>query len=148
MFIGFDVASFQLVNEHIHSRCVLISGYYHAVYFKIILSENIYKSENLQIIGDSEILACLAVDDVPGIYAYYDFRLILHLLQKLYLCVFIKSREHSHSMLVVNQLAAEFQIQSLSPAAVYPLQDILRLFFIFLPIFILFYHFYKILSNK
>ena len=47
MLIGFDVASLQLVDKHIYSRCVLISCYYNAVNLQIVFSENVNKSENL-----------------------------------------------------------------------------------------------------
>ena len=47
MLVGFDVPSFQLIDKHIYSRCVLISCYYNAVNLQIVFSENVNKSENL-----------------------------------------------------------------------------------------------------
>ena len=130
VLVGLNAPLLQLVDELVHCRRVLlISGYNHAVDFQAVLSEHVDEPENLQVICDAEIGPGLVGCYVPGVDTYYDFRLILHLLKELYLGVLVKPRENSHGMLVLNQLAAEFQIQSLSPAAVYPLQDILRLFF-------------------
>ena len=57
-----------------------------------------------------------------------DLRLVFHLFQKLDLGVLVESRKHSHGVLVVDQLAAELQVESLAVFVVDPLKDVLGLF--------------------
>ena len=129
MLVGFDISSFQLVYEHVYSRRILISCDNDTVYLQIILSENVNKTQYLQVISYSKILTGLAVDNVSRIDTYYYLCLILHLLQELYLGILIKTRQHSHCMLIVYQLPAEFKIQPLAVSVIYSLKNIFGLLF-------------------
>ena len=45
------------------------------------------------------------------------------------LCVFVEPGENSHGVLVVNQLAAEFEVKSFTVLVVYAFQNVLGLLF-------------------
>ena len=110
-----------------------------------MLSEYVDQSQNFQIICNSEVLSGLAVDDVAGVNADNDFRLILHFFQKLNLSILIKSRKHAHCMLVMDEFSSELQVQSLTVACIYSLQNILGLLlYIFFRIKAHFVHFYHL----
>ena len=81
MLIGFDVSALQLVNEHIHRRCVLIACDDHAVDSQVMLAEDVDEPQHLQIIGDTEVLARFTADDISRINADDDLCLILHAFQ-------------------------------------------------------------------
>ena len=64
MLIGFDIPPFQPGDEFVDGRRVLVAGNHHAVYLQVVFAENVYQSEDFQVVGDSEVLPCLAVDYV------------------------------------------------------------------------------------
>ena len=72
-----------------------------------MLAKNIDQTQDLQVVGDTEILTGLAVDDIAGINADDDLRLILHALQQFDLRVFVKTGQYAHRVLVMHQLAAK-----------------------------------------
>ena len=105
------------------------------------MPERVDQSQDLQIICNAKIVARLIGRDVTGIDADDDFCLVLQLLQKFDLCILIKSRKNSHSVLIVNQLTAEFQIQPFCISPVNPFQNKLRLlFYVFLCVKTFFQH--------
>ena len=75
-----------------------------------MLAEYIYEPEHLQIVGYAKILTRLAVDYISRINADDDLGLIFEPFKKFYLGVFVKAGKNSHSVFVMYQLAAEFQI--------------------------------------
>ena len=107
VFVGFDVSALQFINKAIDCRSVLVSGYNDAVDLQIMLAKNIDQTQDLQVVGDTEILTGLAVDDIAGINADDDLRLILHALQQFDLRVFVKTGQYAHRVLVMHQLAAK-----------------------------------------
>ena len=128
VLIGFDISAFQLVDKAVDRRRILVAGHDHAVDLQIVLAEDVDQAQHFQIISDAEVLPRLAVDDVAGIDADDDFRLLLHALQQLDLRVFIKARQYAHRMLVMHQLAAELQIQPFTAARIDSFQNIFGLF--------------------
>ena len=110
MFIRPDAPPLQAVYELVDSRSVFVSGDYHAVYSQLMLAEYIYEPEHLQIVGYAKILTRLAVDYISRINADDDLGLIFEPFKKFYLGVFVKAGKNSHSVFVMYQLAAEFQI--------------------------------------
>ena len=110
MLIRPDTSPLQAVYELVDSRSVFVSGDYHAVYSQLVLAEYIYKPEHFQIVCYSEILTCLAVYYISRVDADDDLGLIFEPFKKFYLGVFVKAGKNSHSVFVMYQLAAEFQI--------------------------------------
>ena len=126
VLVCLDAALLELVDELGYGRGILLkSRNYDAVDLKVVLPEDIYESQHFKIVCDSEVRSCLVCCNVPGIDADYDLRLILHLLQKLYLGVFIESRQHPHGVLVLNEFSSELQVQPVSAALLDSLQNVL-----------------------
>ena len=123
MLVDADAAALQAPDEHVDDRVVLVAGDDHAVDRKVPLAEHVDDAQHFEIIGDAEVLARLAGGDIAGVDADDDLRLVLHLLQELDLGVLIKSRQHAHRMLVLDQLAAELQIEA-AFLFVNPFQDV------------------------
>ena len=73
--------------------------------------ENVHQPQGVLLIGNAQIAAHLVFLNVLGVDDQHDFHLILQGLQHANLAVRLKARQHPGSVMVVKQLAAEFQIQ-------------------------------------
>ena len=129
MLICFYASLFQLVYKDINSRLVFITGDHYAVNAEIVLSKGVDKTHHFQIVSNAKIVSRFIGGDIPRINADNNFRLVLHTLQEFYLCIFVKTRKDSHGVFVVNQLAAKFQIKSITLAAFDSLEYISGLLF-------------------
>ena len=69
------------------------------------------QAQHIQIVGDAVVAAHLAADDVLGADDDDDLSLLLELQKHLQLGVRLKAGQHAGSVVIVEQLAAEFQIQ-------------------------------------
>ena len=123
-----DSAPFELGDELVDRRSILVSGHDHRVHLEVIAPEFVDKPHDLQVVGDAEVLPRLALDDVARIDADDDLGLVLHPLEQLDLGVLVEARQHSHRVLVLYQLASELKVQT-ALAAAYPFKDVLGLFF-------------------
>ena len=123
VLVGADAASFELGHELVHGRSVFISRDDNGVDREVVAPELVYQSHDFQVVCYAEVLPALALDDISCIDADDYLRLIAHPLQEFDLGVFVKSRKHSHGVLVLNQLAAEFQVEP-AFAASDPLKDV------------------------
>ena len=124
MLVSADTAPLKLGHELVDRWSVFVPGDDYRVDRKVVAAERVYQAHDFKIVCDAEVLAGLALYDVPRVDADDYLRLVFHSLQELDLGVLVKAREHSHSMLILYQLAAEFQIEP-AFAALYPLKDVL-----------------------
>ena len=62
-------------------------------------------------VGDAVVGAHLVLLDVAGVDAYDEFRLVPELSEQLYLRRLVKPREHARRVQIVEQLAAELEIE-------------------------------------
>ena len=106
----------------------MIAGNHYGIDLKIVFPVNIDEPQDFKVIGNAEILTRLGVDDVSGVNADNDLRLIFHLFKELDLGVFIKARKYTHSVLVMYKFSSEFQIQPFTVLMVDPFQNVLGLF--------------------
>ena len=89
-------------------------------------AEGIDQPHHVQIVGDAEIAPALVHLDVGRVDGDDDLRLVLELQQHLHLAVRQEARQHARGVIIVKQLAAEFQIE-LAAEGVHALEDPLRL---------------------
>ena len=84
------------------------------------------QAEGVVLIGDAQIAPALGALNIVGRDGNDDLGLVLHLQQHLDLAVRLKAREHPGGVVVVKELAAEFQIQ-LAAEFADAVADVLRL---------------------
>ncbi len=73
--------------------------------------EDVDQADDVHVVGDAQVAAHLVLLDVVGIDGDDDLRLVLQLQQHADLVVGLKARQHAGGVVVVEQLAAELQIQ-------------------------------------
>ena len=103
-----------------------VHGHADAAHEQAHALEGVDEAENVEVVGDAVVAAHLAADDVLRADDDDDLGLLLELQQHLQLGVRLKARQHAGGVVVVEQLAAELQIQlaaKLGP----PRRDMLRL---------------------
>ena len=74
-------------------------------------AEDVDQAHDVGVVGDAQVAAALVLLDVAGADGDDDLRLILELKEHLDLVVRFKAGQHTRSVVVVKELAAEFQIQ-------------------------------------
>ena len=105
---------------------VLEAGDHHAGGGETHGAEDIQQAQDVFVIGDAQIAAHLVLLDIVSVDGDDDLNVLGHLLQHTDLAVGLKARQHARGMVVVEQLAAEFQIQ-LAAELADPLADMLSL---------------------
>ena len=89
--------------------CVLRDA--HAADIKPQRAERVNQAQAVVIIGDAEVAAALAALDVVGGDGDDDLGLVLHFEQHFHLAVGREAGEDAGGVVIVEELAAEFQIQ-------------------------------------
>ena len=74
-------------------------------------TERVDKTQHVRFIGYAEVAAYFVVFDVAGADDHDDFRLLFQLEQHFQLAVRQKARQNTACVVIVEQLAAEFEIQ-------------------------------------
>ena len=90
------------------------------------VAEFIDEPEHIDVISDAEVAADLVFDDVFGADGNDDLGLVVQLHEHAELGVRLKARQHARGVVVVKELAAEFQIQ-LAAELADPLADVFGL---------------------
>ena len=124
--VAADAQIFQPVKKRVRRGLPAVPGQHHAAYIQPHIPENVNEPENVLIIGDPQIAPHFVLLDIPGIDGNDDLHIILELLEHSDLAVRRKTRQHPRGVVIIEQLAAEFQIQ-LAAALVDPLFNLLRL---------------------
>ena len=91
-----------------------VTGDNYAVNTEFILSEVVNEFENFSVVGYAEILSGFISFDIAGVNADNNFKVVFKLGQKFDFCVFVKTGENTFSVLVINQLPAEFYVEPLT----------------------------------
>ena len=111
MLVSADTAALQLGNEGIDSRLIFIARNDYAVDLQLIFAEHVDEPHDFKIIGDTEVLTGLVGKDIARIDTDDDLGVIFHLGKQLDLGILVKARQDAGSMLVLNQLASELQVE-------------------------------------
>ena len=80
-------------------------------------AEGVYEPEGVLVVGDAEVPAALAALHVVGRDDYHYLRLVLHLEEHAHLAVRLEARQHARGVVVVEELAAELQVELPAEAA-------------------------------
>ena len=111
MQIDSDAHLFQLALEVINRCHRNILSDDDAADIQTDAGKGINESQHVLVIGDAQVAAQLALFNVMSIDYDYYLNLVSHACQHSDLDVWLETRKNSGSMIVVKQLAAEFQIQ-------------------------------------
>ena len=74
-------------------------------------AEGVDQAERIVLIGDAEVAAALRALDIVGRDGDDDFGLVLHFQKHAHLAVRLEAGQHAGGVVIVKELAAEFQIQ-------------------------------------
>ncbi len=124
--VAADAQVFQPVEEGVCRGLSAVAGQHHAAHIQAHVPENVDEPENVLIIGDAQVPPHFILLNIAGVDGDDDLHVVLQLLKHPDLAVRRKARQHPGGMVIVKQLAAEFQIQ-LAAELVNPLLDLLRL---------------------
>ena len=124
--VAADSQMFQPVEEGVRRSLPAVAGQHHAAYIQSHVPEDVNEPEDILVVGDAQIPPDFVFFNVPGIDGNDDFHVVLQLLKHPDLAVRRKARQHPGSVIIVKQLAAEFQIQ-LAAELMDPLFDLFGL---------------------
>ena len=108
---GADAQAVQPLFKGFHFRGGGVLGHAHAAHVQAHFLEGVDQAQHVQIVGDAVIAADLAADDILRADDDDHLGLILQLQQHLQLGIGLEARQHAGGVVVVEQLAAEFQIE-------------------------------------
>ena len=108
---GADAQTVQPLFKGLHLRCSGVLGHAHAAHIQAYLLEGIDQAQHIQIVGDAVVAADLVADDVLGADNDDHLGLILQLQQHLQLRIGLEARQYAGRVVIIEQLAAEFQIE-------------------------------------
>ena len=121
-----DAQTVQPLFKGFHFGCGRVHGHADAAHEQPPLLEGVDEAQHVQVVGDAVVAAHLAAHDVFGADDDDDLGLVLQLQQHLQLGVRLETGQHTGGVVVIEQLAAEFQIQ-LVVELCDPLADVLGL---------------------
>ena len=99
--VNLDADCLKLLLEHIRRRLSSVSGDYHTAHIQSLFFVYAYKSDDILIVSDAEVVSDLVALYVGSIYRYDHLSLICKLEEHLKLTVRCKSREDSGCVIVV-----------------------------------------------
>ena len=97
---------------------------HHAVDAEATVHEFIPKAEYIHVVGNAQVAAHFVLLDVNRTDDYDDFRIVFHLHQHFQLAVRLEAGEDAACVIVVEKLAAEFQVKFVAEGGD-PLLDVL-----------------------
>ena len=106
-----DPSSFQLVAEGLGGGLPFEAGDHNGPHVETVLAQVVDQLEGVGVVGDPEIRPYLAAVDISGIDAENDLGLVGELLQEAHLHIGVEPRQDTRGVVVVQQLAAELQVQ-------------------------------------
>ena len=111
MQIGADAQHLEPLAEGIGDGLAAVVRDDDAADVQADAAEGVDQAQGVVLVGDAEVAAALRALDIIRGDGDDDLRLVLHLEQHLHLAVRLEAGEHARGVVVVEQLAAEFQIQ-------------------------------------
>ena len=128
MQIARDAHGRKTTTEQVGVGLVGIAGDDDRTHLESHGAEDVHEAQHVLIVGDTQVPAHLRALDIVGVDGDDDLHLVLHRLQHRDLRVRLEAGQHAGGMIVVEELAAEFQVQ-LATELVDALADALRLQF-------------------
>ena len=121
-----DAQIFQPLLEQNRVVLVVPAGHDHAAHIQADAAEGVDQPQHVRVIGDAQIAPHFAFFDVVGVDGNDQLGLILQIQQHPDLAVWQKSGKHPGSMVIIEELAAEFHVE-LAAESVDALADALGL---------------------
>jgi hypothetical protein len=109
--IYLDSKIFKTLLEDLRGRLLAVLCDDDAADVKTDAAEYVDEAERIEIVGDAKVAAALILFDVACGDDDHDLCAIAKLIEHLDLAVGMKSGEYTGSMIVVEELAAEFKIK-------------------------------------
>ena len=124
--VGPHTQSAQPLEESVCRRLAFVLRDHHAAHIQVHTPEDIDEPQHILLIGDTQIPTDLVLLDIAGADGHYDLHVVLELLEHTDLAVRLKAGQHPGCVVVVKELAAEFQVQ-LAAELLDPFPDMGRL---------------------
>ena len=126
MTVDLDAEGLELLLVSDRTLLPIEAGEHDGAHIEAIAAERIDETQDIHIVGDTEIPTDLVLLDVAGIDDDHNLRVILQLTQHTDLTIRLKARKHTGCMVIIEQLAAELEIE-LTAKLRNTLTDMLRL---------------------
>ena len=124
--IYLDVHGLEALFELLCGLLAAAVGDGHAAHIEADGLEGVDEAQKVVVICDAEVAAALAALDIVGGDDDDDLRFVLHLQKHPHLAVRLKAGQYSRGVVVVEELAAELEIEFAAEAG-YPFAYLLRL---------------------
>ncbi len=111
MTVDLETEVGQLFLKREDARLFAIARQHNASHVQPEAAERVDQAKHVQVIGDAEVAAHLVFLDVRGVDGNDDFRLVLELEQHADFGIRGKARQNAGGVIVVEQLASEFEIE-------------------------------------
>ena len=126
VLIALHAKGAQPLDKGIRRRLAGVLGDDHAAHIEAQPPEYVDQPQHVHVVADAQVAAHLVLLDVPGADGHHDLHVVLQRPQHPDLAVRLEARQHPGRVVVVEQLAAELQIQLAAELGA-PRRDVLRL---------------------
>ena len=106
-----DAQGGQPLQKGVRRPLAAVPAHHHAAHIEAHAPEDVDQPQHVVVIGDAQVPPDLVFLDVCGVDGNEDLHVVLQLLEHPDLAVRLESRQHPGGVVVVEQLAAELQIQ-------------------------------------
>ena len=114
---GFDPQALHPALEGVGGGLTGVLGDHHAAHQQALSPEGVDQAEHIHIVGDAQVAPDLVLLDVAGTDGDDDLHRVPQLLEHADLAVRLEPGQHPGGVVVVKELAAEFQIELVAELA-------------------------------
>ena len=111
MAVAPDAQGGQPLQKGVRRPLAAVPAHHHTAHIEAHAPEDVDQPQHVVVIGDAQVPPDLVFLDVCGVDGNEDLHVVLQLLEHPDLAVRLESRQHPGGVVVVEQLAAELQIQ-------------------------------------
>ena len=111
MPVAADTQRGEALQKRIGGGLPVVPGQHHAAHEQAQAPEDVDQAEDVVVIGDAQVAPDLVLLNVRRVDGNDDLHILLKLLEHPDLAVRLEARQDPGGMVVVEQLAAEFQVQ-------------------------------------
>ena len=124
--VALDAQRVQPLDKGVRRRLPGVLGDDHGAYIEPQIPEHVDEPQHVGVVADAQVAPHLVLFDVAGADGHHDLHVVLQRPQHPDLAVRLEARQHPGRVVVVEQLAAELQIQLAAELGA-PRRDVLRL---------------------
>ena len=126
MFAAPHAQSVQPLDEGVRRRLPGVLRDDHAAHIEALSPEYVHQPQHILVVADAQVAPHLVLLDVAGADGHHDLHIVLQRPQHTDLAVGLEAGQHPGCVVIIEQLAAELQIQ-LAAELGQPLRDVLCL---------------------